>query len=442
MGYPQQGPYRISVHFVHIPPAHQGKVLFLWRHVGNELLRLDSLPLTQQQLSFTAPAPGLYKLGFYPQIAQQIALGAEQDVIVVATPSQNGSNFNFRVATLDQQALDRFNAAKTEYERAYGLLNREYQSLVSQVQNQDSLLRSITQRGDSLAKRFNRQMDSLRTESPNTYAGKVLSRLAYTVIPPRSGNAEAEGAYRRAHFFDSFSFADSALLFNDFFYLKVFQYLQEVPQQGTSNFLLTVDSLMQRASANPTVYDWMANYLVEVFGLRGPDEVVRHLRDKYFPRVRRVADRTRQTFSRLDNLRPGQQAPELAMPDSNGTIRRLSQNLGQSLTLLYVFSSTCSHCREESPVVYRLFQKYKDAGFAVYAVSLDQHRDMWLSFVRDNGLAWINVSELNGFQSSVMLPYGIRRTPYCALIDHTGRLAKVDLMTEDLPSVLREHFGY
>jgi len=411
--------------------------------VGNELLRLDSIPLTGNQIVFnSAPAPGLYKLGFYPQMAQQVALGAEQDVMVIAAPTGNGSTFNFRVASLDQQALDRFNACKAEYERAFGIMNREYQQRIAQVQNQDSLLKDLTVRGDSIARRFNRQMDSLRTESPNTYAGRTLSRLAYTVIPPRTGNTAAEGAYRRAHFFDSFSFADSALLFNDFFYLKVFQYLQEVPQQATNNFLLTVDTLMTLASANPVVYDWMGNYLVEVFGLRGPDDVVRHIRDKYFPRVRRVTERTRQTFGRLDNLRPGQQAPEVAIPDSNGTVQRLSQHLGQSLTLLYVYSSTCSHCREESPAVFRLYQKYKEAGLNVYAVSLDQHKDLWLGFVRDLNLAWVNVSDLNGFQSSVMLSYGIRRTPFCALIDHTGKLVKVDLMTEDLPEAFREHFGY
>ncbi|HYG52921.1 MAG TPA: redoxin family protein [Flavobacteriales bacterium] len=143
-----------------------------------------------------------------------------------------------------------------------------------------------------------------------------------------------------------------------------------------------------------------------------------------------------------ENLMPGKMAPDFTMADSNGVQKKLSALRGQYV-LLDFWASWCGPCRKENPNVIANYAKYKDKGFTVMSVSLDFDRKKWLDAIKKDKLIWPNhVSELKGWQTSVLPSYGITGIPFTVLIDKEGKIVQTNLRGPALEEKLKEIFGY
>lgn len=151
--------------------------------------------------------------------------------------------------------------------------------------------------------------------------------------------------------------------------------------------------------------------------------------------VKYVAAKVRST------LGPGRMAPEIAMPDPDGKIRKLSDLRGK-VVMVDFWASWCGPCRMENPNVVRLYKKYHSKGFEIYSVSLDRDRAKWLTAIDQDNLEWPNhVSDLNGWTSSGGATYGINSVPATVLIDRQGRIIARNLRGQQLADKLKEIFG-
>jgi thiol-disulfide isomerase/thioredoxin len=93
------------------------------------------------------------------------------------------------------------------------------------------------------------------------------------------------------------------------------------------------------------------------------------------------------------------------------------------VVLIDFWASWCRPCRAENPNVVRLYHTYKDKGFDIYSVSLDNSREKWLQAIDADGLVWDNhVSDLRGWTSSGGKTYGISSIPATVLIDRDGKV--------------------
>ena len=131
-------------------------------------------------------------------------------------------------------------------------------------------------------------------------------------------------------------------------------------------------------------------------------------------------------------------APEINLKGPNGDLISLSSLKGK-VVLLDFWASWCRPCRAENPNVVRLYNKYKDKGFTVYSVSLDQNKDKWLAAIVQDQLTWSNhVSELTGWKSSAGAKYGISSIPKTFLINKKGEITGYDLRGNELEQKLSE----
>ncbi len=70
-------------------------------------------------------------------------------------------------------------------------------------------------------------------------------------------------------------------------------------------------------------------------------------------------------------LEVGELAPEIDLLDIEGNTQKLSELRGKKV-LLNFWASWCGPCEIEMPHMEKLYQKYKDEGFAVFAVNMSQ----------------------------------------------------------------------
>ncbi|HEX8377864.1 MAG TPA: redoxin domain-containing protein [Pedobacter sp.] len=139
------------------------------------------------------------------------------------------------------------------------------------------------------------------------------------------------------------------------------------------------------------------------------------------------------------NLIAGTKAPDFVQKDTAGNSISLSSFKGKYL-LLDFWASWCSPCRKESPQLVQIFNDFRDKNFTILGISLDGASDKgsWLKAIKDDGLAWAQVSDLKKWNNQAAKLYSIYAIPQNFLIDPNGVIVAKGLNPKDLRTKLEE----
>jgi peroxiredoxin len=144
-----------------------------------------------------------------------------------------------------------------------------------------------------------------------------------------------------------------------------------------------------------------------------------------------------QQIMRLKGVDVGSEAPEIAMKMPNDSTLALSSLRGKYV-LIDFWASWCGPCRKENPNVVRMYYKFKDKGFDIFSVSLDQEKTSWVNAIEKDGLPWHHVSDLQHWNSAAAAAYGVQGIPATFLLDKEGKVIAKYLRGEELEKKLEE----
>lgn len=133
----------------------------------------------------------------------------------------------------------------------------------------------------------------------------------------------------------------------------------------------------------------------------------------------------------------GQPGMDFAQPDADGRSVSLTAFKGKYV-LVDFWASWCGPCRAENPNVLKAYSKFKDRGFDVLAISMDEKKDKWLAAVQADNLPWTHVSDLKGWNNAAAELYGIRAIPQNVLINPEGMIVAKNLRGDALEKKLEE----
>ncbi len=135
-------------------------------------------------------------------------------------------------------------------------------------------------------------------------------------------------------------------------------------------------------------------------------------------------------------------APDFSLPDRSGRAVSLADYRGQ-VVLLNFWATWCSPCKREMPWLIELQNQYRDRGFTVMGVSLDD--DGWTSVARYLDEQSINYPVVLATEDVLRSYGGVGAVPMTFVIDRAGRIAAThlglldkDQIETELLSVLKQ----
>ncbi len=254
-------------------------------------------------------------------------------------------------------------------------------------------------------------------------------------------------AYRNAYF-DNLDFADRRLLRTPVVFNKLKNYVEQLTPQRPDSIIKYVDPIVEQSLADEEVFKFIVNWLAikyEKPKIMGGEKVLVHLVDKYFTDERAFwykdsPDELKKIRRKVDDMRVsmlGMKGEDLRCKNVNGEYESI-YGLNSPLTVVYIYSYTCSHCKERTPVLVDLMKEWKAKGVEVYALCNDPEVDKWKEFVEKYKMQdFHNVIDPN-YESRYYKKYHIDITPEAYVLDANHTIIAKDLHPNQLPPVFEK----
>jgi glutathione peroxidase-family protein len=131
---------------------------------------------------------------------------------------------------------------------------------------------------------------------------------------------------------------------------------------------------------------------------------------------------------------------DFSLPSLKGDSIRLSSMKGR-VFLLDFWASWCVPCRYSNKQLVKLYSKYKDNGFEILGVSLDEKRNEWKKAVAKDKITWLQINDDGGWSAISAAKWNINSIPASFLIDKDGNVVAFDPEKQDLENRIRQLLG-
>lgn len=275
---------------------------------------------------------------------------------------------------------------------------------------------------------YNEKLNQLEQLYPKTYAAVTLAPILKVAMPDATQQKQFDNliSFNHYHFFEYVPLNQKEIIANPFFEEKLKTFLTSYIHRNNyekqkNDLVYLLDSL----SENAEIKEFIRYVQIKYYLKNGPGKMIDYLLQlsEADGCESSVAFQQNTAVRNMLAMLPGRTAPQLVIRDYEGISRRMQGVLfGKKAGLVVFWSSTCAHCQDSIPALYRWYQTVRDKGVEIYAVSLDLNPDDWYNFAITQVSDWVNVSELKGWESESVSIYGVRSTPAFIVLDENQKI--------------------
>lgn len=109
-------------------------------------------------------------------------------------------------------------------------------------------------------------------------------------------------------------------------------------------------------------------------------------------------------------------APDFTLKSLKGPNLKLSEHRG-NVVMINFWASWCAPCREEMPILNDLYLRYRDAGFTLLGVNVEEDSEQAIDMARELKVAFPVLFDTS---NSVSKLYGVEAMPSTIIIDRDG----------------------
>ncbi len=374
-------------------PLAPGQYLFV--QDGRRLFNFLISSTEKQEMSFTAT----------------VANGGVQDIQITGSEENN--------------AYMRFYQYLQEQYYRIDHLMEEYPDTLQALEQVARLEATSREYTDFLSERFQGQMLGIITR--NVFTPQVTPNTAVL------------------HYLDYVDFSDPRLVRTSILPLRLNEYFSQVVPPVADSLIFHIDRILNQESIDPEVKTYCARYLFTHFfssPVMGMETVAVHIARNYF--LNHVVEWSNPAeLQELENYVAfnsqclmGMEAPELSLPDRNGTAVSLHQQTAP-YTLVFFFEEGCPLCSSQILELKAFYDSYTGPRLHVYAVYTQDKEEVLERYADYFPADWSVVWD-PGFTADFPHKYNVRSTPKMFLLDSQKRIIGRDITTSTVQEILRD----
>ncbi len=203
-------------------------------------------------------------------------------------------------------------------------------------------------------------------------------------------------------------------------------------QKLTNDFLSQNDNLI-------TAYTVYSNIMMRDLGAAESRRMYSSMGDG--AKATHCASLIRARIKKLEELAENAPAPDFTASTPEGTEVTMSAVKGK-VKIIDFWASWCGPCRMNNPALKALYDEFHPKGLEIIGVSLDNSADKWKAAIEKDGLSWVNVSTLGGWNCSVARLYNVKSVPALFVLDENNRIIASGLRGERLKEFIKERLDF
>ena len=146
----------------------------------------------------------------------------------------------------------------------------------------------------------------------------------------------------------------------------------------------------------------------------------------------------KERIERLAKTDRGAKAPDFTLPGTDGNPVTMSEVKGR-IKIIDFWASWCGPCRLNNPALKALYDEYHGKGLEIIGVSLDTNKESWLKAIEKDGLNWVHVSSLTGWDCETVRLYNVTGVPSMIILDEYNNVMATGLRGEQLKAFMKEN---
>lgn len=427
----------------------QDSIIYLSNYYGGGQYYKDTAIVKDGSFTFTGNKP--LKEGMYSLVANNrryFDFFVDKQKFSMSTDTANMIQ-NMKIQGSPENALF--------YEYMNYLTSQQKLMANYRIQAKDSTLSKkekakIETKMTDLDKEVNSYRSEFFAKNKEAFTVKFLLAMEYPEVPeaPKNKKGEIDSSfayhYTKAHLFDHIDFNDERFLNSPAYNEKMEYYISKLTPQIPDSIIVAGDYLLKKAT-NPEIFRYTLSYITSTYEKSdyiGMDAIFVHMARKYYlagkadwvneKQLKKIEERT----DALEPLLIGKKAPNIIVKDPSQQKYLQLYDLKSKYVIVYIWSPDCGHCKKSTPVLKKIYDKYKGEGLEVFAVGNDFENEKWLEYIKDNNLDWINGSDGGEFTSNFRHLYDVYSTPQTYLLDKDKKILIKKIEVEALDDYIEQ----
>ncbi|CDF77835.1 thiol-disulfide oxidoreductase [Formosa agariphila KMM 3901] len=404
-------------------PADQFKAAILYKLEPSNSLYIDNADIVNGHFELNLDAslkPGMYQLVYaLPQDQYNFNFIYNNEDIVFKYDLEHGATYNL---SKENKLLSNYRremlAAKNKINTFYGKSNQdkaEYAECISE-------LKAIQDKAEADSKGM-LAYEFIKAEKP--------------YIPTSYEDAQTYFNNYKSKYFDSINFSNPTLQNSDLLIDSALKYIFIFVDKRNENasYKRNIDDVVRVTSKEKMIQKSILEVSWNQFKNRNNEEVANYIASEY---LEQLLDPVKDELLISDmkafqNTAIGAVAPDFSWPSKLGSTK-LSQLKGKDYYIVTFWSSTCSHCLTELPVL-KSYMSDKN-NIQVLAIGLEDERPNWEKTIAD----YPEFTQIYGYgkwENPIPIAYGVAGTPSFFVLDKDKKIIAKPDDVEELISFLK-----
>ena len=226
-------------------------------------------------------------------------------------------------------------------------------------------------------------------------------------------------------YFNTLDFSSKTLINSSFLTNKILEYLfyinfSDDKKTQQKLFKQSIETVLTRIKSQPYKKD-IIEFLIEQFETSKNLEIIDYLFDKHYNKLPKNLQNQKFKSDKIALFvtETGRIAPDFSWKENGKTLQLSTLNDAEKYVLVF-WSTSCSHCLREIPLLHAYMENKK--GIKVIAFALEEDAFVWENYSKANLSGWHNVLGLNKWQNKVSTTYQVFSTPSYFVLDNNKKI--------------------